>query len=82
MAPQQMAGEFGLGNVFKLTPNQDGSWTQTVLHYFAGNGANDGALLSASLIFDRKGNLYGTTNRGGGGDFTTFVMSKRVRDGL
>jgi uncharacterized repeat protein (TIGR03803 family) len=50
------------GTVFKLTPNADGSWTETVLHSFNGS---DGRVPLAGLIFDAAGNLYGTTSEGG-----------------
>ena len=49
--------------VFKLTPNQDGTWTRTVLHTFNGR---DGDHPRSELIFDAAGNLYGTTFNGGG----------------
>jgi uncharacterized repeat protein (TIGR03803 family) len=55
----------GLGNVFKLAPQADGSWTESVLHVF--NGGSDGMFPYASLIFDQAGNLYGTTIYGGSG---------------
>ena len=58
-------GADGAGIVFKLTPNTDGSWTESVLHSFHGS---DGAFPQAGLIFDAEGNLYGTTYRGGGAD--------------
>ena len=48
---------------FKLTPNPDGSWTESVLHSFTGRV--DGREPTAGLIFDQAGNLYGTTNGGG-----------------
>jgi len=50
------------GTVFKLTPNSDGSWTESVLYLFNGT---DGAYPAAGLIFDTEGNLYGTTSYGG-----------------
>jgi uncharacterized repeat protein (TIGR03803 family) len=53
----------GCGVVFKLTPNVDGSWRETVLHRFT--GGRDGAVLYGGLIFDQAGNLYGTTYQGG-----------------
>jgi uncharacterized repeat protein (TIGR03803 family) len=52
------------GVVFKLT--QKGK--ETVLHSFCAQAnCADGALPSAGLIFDQKGNLYGTTSEGGSG---------------
>lgn len=57
-------GEFGLGTVFELTPSLEGSWTETILHNFA--GGNDGSQPESSLIFDPSGNLDGTTFTGGG----------------
>jgi len=53
----------GCGVVFKLIPNQDGSWREKVLKRFT--GGNDGANPYAGLIFDTAGNLYGTTVAGG-----------------
>ena len=51
------------GTVFKLTPNGDRSWTESVLHsfnYSAKRHAIDGMDPEASLILDAAGNLYGT----------------------
>ena len=61
-------GSPGCGVVFKLTPNKDGNWTESVLYSFTGGA--DGKSPSAGLVFDVAGNLYGTTLRGGncGGD--------------
>ena len=56
-------GAYGWGVVFELTPNADGSWTETVLHTFT-NGT-DGSHPLDKLIFDADGNLYGTTETGG-----------------
>jgi hypothetical protein len=42
---------------YKLAPEADGKWTYTVLHKFDGS---DGAQPLGGLIFDAKGNLYGT----------------------
>jgi uncharacterized repeat protein (TIGR03803 family) len=51
----------GCGTVFKLTPpaNAGGSWTESVLHRFAGGG--DGAFPAVSLLAGASGKLYGTT---------------------
>jgi uncharacterized repeat protein (TIGR03803 family) len=57
----------GCGVVFELSPPtvRGGSWTQTTLYSFA--SGNDGAIPMAGVIFDRAGNLYGTTFGGGTG---------------
>ena len=54
-------GDNGCGTVFRL---MHGTWTEEVLHSFT--GGSDGAGPAAGLIFDTKGNLYGTTETGGG----------------
>jgi hypothetical protein len=51
-------GQYGYGTVYKLSPQADGTWSETILHAFsAGSG---GANPWGSLIFDGSGNLYGT----------------------
>jgi len=55
------------GTVFELTPPADGSngaWNKTILYSFQG-GSTDGATPFGTLIFDKLGNLYGTTQAGG-----------------
>ncbi len=54
-------GKYHDGTVFQLTPSGS-AWTESVLHSFTDM---DGAYPAASLIFDRAGNLYGTTLFGG-----------------
>jgi uncharacterized repeat protein (TIGR03803 family) len=58
----------GFGTVFKLQPTASGPWTETVLHTFMENG--DGGGPECSLVFDQKGNLYGTSTFG-----TVFELS-------
>ncbi|MGA8502661.1 MAG: choice-of-anchor tandem repeat GloVer-containing protein [Candidatus Sulfotelmatobacter sp.] len=54
------------GTVFKLTPNGDGSYSESVLYSFCSqSGCTDGLSPSSSLIEDAPGNLYGTTWQGG-----------------
>jgi uncharacterized repeat protein (TIGR03803 family) len=73
-----LGGAHDFGAVFKLTPNADGSWTESVLHTFA--GGTDGAYPYANLIFDRTGNLYGTTY-GGADDLGTVFKLTPNSDG-
>lgn len=60
----------GCGTVYKLKPNSDGSWTESVIYAFNGN---DGAYPLASPIFDSQGNLDGTTWGEGYGSQAGFV---------
>ena len=67
-----LGGASGAGAVFELIPS-NGKWTEKVLHSFNGQ---EGAEPFASLIFDAKGNLYGTTEAGGAnGDGTVFELT-------
>ncbi len=52
------------GVVFELTQSSTGQWKETVLHRFA--GGNDGAIPTAGIVLDAAGNVYGTTEDGGG----------------
>jgi uncharacterized repeat protein (TIGR03803 family) len=63
----QMGGQDDAGAVFKLKPNADGTWTESVLYSFTG-GADGGGPGTESLIFDAAGNLYGTATGGGAYD--------------
>ncbi|MGA3212495.1 MAG: Ig-like domain-containing protein [Terriglobales bacterium] len=60
---------YGCGVVFELSPpaSSGGSWTETVLYDF-GN-VPDGEYPEAGVVFDAKGNLYGTTSYGGANGF-------------
>jgi uncharacterized repeat protein (TIGR03803 family) len=63
----------GCGTVFELKPAA-GGWTESVIYNF--QAGNDGAAPSACLIFDRAGNLYGTTISGGPAfDGTVFQLT-------
>jgi len=66
------------GTIFELSPNPDGSWTETVLYSFT--GGLDGAYPSAGLAMDAAGNFYGTTLWGGpSGDTTGGVAFEYAR---
>jgi uncharacterized repeat protein (TIGR03803 family) len=66
-------GFWGYGAVFELTPHSDGTWRETTLYAFT--GGSDGGTPMANLIFDKAGNLYGTTESGGGGPCNTLIPS-------
>jgi uncharacterized repeat protein (TIGR03803 family) len=51
------------GLVYKLSPDSDGDWKETVLHTF--ESAQDGSQPKASVLLDSSGNIYGTTYYGG-----------------
>ncbi len=61
-------GQTGCGVVWELTPNSDGSWTESTTHTFT--GGNDGCNpWGTSLVLDGAGTLYGTTYAGGLKDY-------------
>jgi uncharacterized repeat protein (TIGR03803 family) len=66
-------GTEGFGVAYELTPNQDGSWTYTILANFNGS-------ISAALALDAAGNVYGTTYAGGAYD-TGMVFKLSFADG-
>ncbi len=56
----------GCGTAFELVPNSNGTWTENVLYSFGSlQNFGDGVEAYGGLIFDSKGNLYGTTISGG-----------------
>jgi uncharacterized repeat protein (TIGR03803 family) len=55
-------GAYGYGAVFKLTYS-NGEWKYSSLHDFT--GGSDGANPYSNVVFDAKGNLYGTAEAGG-----------------
>jgi len=57
-------GDNEAGTVFRLSPQQNGQWKETILYDFP-NGSPDGEGPAAGLVFDNAGNLYGTTTAGG-----------------
>jgi uncharacterized repeat protein (TIGR03803 family) len=66
-------GGSNAGTIFELMPSGS-SWTEKTLYKF--KGSTDGAEPVGSLIFDKSGNLYGTTKLGGtNGVGTAFELS-------
>jgi uncharacterized repeat protein (TIGR03803 family) len=49
----------GCGTVFELKPKANGGWAEKLLYSFG--GGSDGELPEGGLIFDKSGNLFGTT---------------------
>jgi uncharacterized repeat protein (TIGR03803 family) len=68
-------GYFGggsCGTVFKLTDSETG-WTESILYSFT--GYSDGGYPYGGVVFDKSGNLYGTTfQNGAAGDGTVFEL--------
>lgn len=58
-------GAYGQGTVFELMPSSSGKWSEVVLHSFP-SSPNDGQDPTGGLILDAAGDLYGTTEGGGG----------------
>ena len=71
-------GAHDYGTVFKLTPNPDGSWSESTIYSFG--GAN-GRWPQAGLALDAAGNLYGTTSAGGAYDLGTVFKLTVNPDG-
>jgi uncharacterized repeat protein (TIGR03803 family) len=64
------------GGVFELSRQANGSWTQTILYAFKGGSNGDGETPFGGVVFDSKGNLYGTTSQGGSlGYGTVFELA-------
>jgi len=66
------------GTVFKLSPpkKKGGSWTEKILHSFA--GGTDGATPNGGLALDSKGAIYGTTFSGGGQGCHCYGMAFKL----
>ena len=56
-------GGLGSGTIFKLTPEQNGTWTESIAHSF--QGSPDGAFPYAGMVGDGAGSFYGATVHGG-----------------
>jgi uncharacterized repeat protein (TIGR03803 family) len=63
------------GTVFELSPAGDGQWKETILYNFP-NAEENGGGPAAGLVFDKAGNLYGTTSAGGDPSCSCGVVFK------
>ncbi len=59
-----LGGIYDGGTVYKLTHGAGGVWTESMLYSFSPK-AKYGADLISGVVFDKAGNLYGTTTLGG-----------------
>ena len=66
------------GVIFELSPNSDGTWSETILHNFEGP---EGHHPEAALTMDSAGNLYGSTVNGGTGGYGTVYQLAPNGDG-
>lgn len=57
------SGVYGLGSVYELSIQPDGTWKETVLYSF--QGGKDGSGSIGNLVFTNAGTIYGTTSAGG-----------------
>jgi len=55
-------GTYGFGTVFRLTPGQNGKWSEERYSFPA---QSDGYFPAAGVTLDSSGNVYGTTSGGG-----------------
>lgn len=75
------SGGIGPGTVYKLSPGENGQWTEQILYAFRG-GKTDGADPFAGIVFDLYGNIYGSTVSGGESDEgTVFELLASVGGG-
>jgi uncharacterized repeat protein (TIGR03803 family) len=75
-------GGNGNGTVFELTPNSDGTYTESTLFMFT--GASTGFDPNTDLVIDKAGNLYGTATNGGlnNGNGVVFKVTPQPGGGV
>src|ERR1700688_4507049 len=73
-------GSVGNGTVFELTPNSDGTYTESTLYSFT--GASTGFNPNTDLVIDKAGNLYGTAVNGGKGHGVVFKVTPQPGGGV
>lgn len=71
---------FGCGTVYELLPTAGGGYSESILYNFT---TGNESYPSGSLAFDKSGNLYGTAEQGGTGEYcyyygcgTVFELTK------
>src|SRR5260370_30140412 len=72
---------YGSGVVFELTPRGVGEWNFRTIYSF--RGQPDGSFPYGALLFDRLGNIYGTTYYGGANRIgAVYELSPRAAIGV
>ena len=69
----QVCFPLGCGTVYRLSPNSDGTWSETVLHSFTITDGIGGSF--SAPILDARGNLFGTAQHSIPGGGTVFEMT-------
>ena len=72
-------GQYGYGVVFELTPNSNGTWTETTLYSFTGN--SDGGFPRV-LLLDVAGNIYGVAAADGLHDYGAVFELVKGTNGI
>jgi len=76
----EYGGAKNYGTVYKLSPGENGEWTEEILYSFM--GGKDGTTPYTGIVFDAAGNIYGTTVYGGASnDGTVYELVALVGTG-
>jgi uncharacterized repeat protein (TIGR03803 family) len=81
-----LGGEYGQGTIFELSPNGDGTWSETTLYNFCSDqnqygGCLDGSQPESGLVADGAGTLYGVAPVGGMGIGVAYELSPPTQGG-
>jgi len=77
-----LGGTNNTGTIYKLFPDGQGGWAESVLYSFGPQGTGDGVQPEGGLVMDRSGNLYGNTFVGGANNYgTVFELSPNANGG-
>lgn len=73
-------GGLGYGTLYELSPNGKGRWSETVVHTFK-DYLDGGYPAVTPLVFDKHGDLYGTTQEGGANELGVAFRFRRTAHG-
>lgn len=66
-------GTAAMGTIYELTPNSNGTWSETVLYSF--QGGSDALRPNSTVSFDSAGKLYGTAAGGANNQGAVFKLT-------